>query len=225
MIMKKTFLMVAIVSLMLTGCNTGNTTIDQMGNAVLTDVLTGGQAGTSTTAATGAAVNTVLQSVLGMTGTKVSQQSLIGTWKYSQPGCAFTSEKLLAQAGGEIVATNVKTKLQPTYQRVGISASNTQVTFNQDGTFSAKIAGKAWSGTYKYDASTCKITMSGLLLNVNCYAKQNVNGIGLLFEGKKLLSMIQTMSALSGGQNATLNTIGDVASSYDGLRVGFDMTK
>ena len=225
MIMKKTFLMVAIVSLMLTGCNTGNTTIDQMGNAVLTDVLTGGQTGTSTTAATGAAVNTVLQSVLGMTGTKVSQQSLIGTWKYSQPGCAFTSEKLLAQAGGEIVATNVKTKLQPTYQRVGISASNTQVTFNQDGTFSAKIAGKAWSGTYKYDASTCKITMSGLLLNVNCYAKQNVNGIGLLFEGKKLLSMIQTMSALSGGQNATLNTIGDVASSYDGLRVGFDMTK
>ncbi len=223
--MKKTFLMVAIVSLMLTGCNTGNTTIDQMGNAVLTDVLTGGQAGTSTTAATGAAVNTVLQSVLGMTGTKVSQQSLIGTWKYSQPGCAFTSEKLLAQAGGEIVATNVKTKLQPTYQKVGISASNTQVTFNQDGTFSAKIAGKAWSGTYKYDASTCKITMSGLLLNVNCYAKQNVNGIGLLFEGKKLLSMIQTMSALSGGQNATLNTIGDVASSYDGLRVGFDMTK
>ena len=218
--MKKTFLMVAIVSLMLTGCNTGNTTIDQMGNAVLTDVLTGGQAGTSTTAATGAAVNTVLQSVLGMTGTKVSQQSLIGTWKYSQPGCAFTSEKLLAQAGGEIVATNVKTKLQPTYQKVGISASNTQVTFNQDGTFSAKIAGKAWSGTYKYDASTCKITMSGLLLNVNCYAKQNVNGIGLLFEGKKLLSMIQT-----GGQNATLNTIGDVASSYDGLRVGFDMTK
>ena len=223
--MKKTFLMVAIVSLMLTGCNTGNTTIDQMGNAVLTDVLTGGQAGTSTTAATGAAVNTVLQSVLGMTGTKVSQQSLFGTWKYSQPGCAFTSEKLLAQAGGEIVATNVKTKLQPTYQKVGISASNTQVTFNQDGTFSAKIAGKAWSGTYKYDASTCKITMSGLLLNVNCYAKQNVNGIGLLFEGKKLLSMIQTMSALSGGQNATLNTIGDVASSYDGLRVGFDMTK
>ena len=57
--MKKTFLMVAIVSLMLTGCNTGNTTIDQMGNAVLTDVLTGRQAGTSTTAATGAAVNTV----------------------------------------------------------------------------------------------------------------------------------------------------------------------
>ena len=224
--MKKSFLMaVAVASLMLTSCNTGNTTLDQLGNSVLTDVLTGGQTSTTSATTTGNAVNTVLQSVLGITGTKVSQQALIGTWKYNQPGCAFTSEKLLAQAGGEIVASNVKNKLQPTYQKVGFSASNTQVTFNQDGTFSAKIAGKSWSGTYKDDTSTCKITMSGLLLNVNCYAKQNVNGIGLLFEGKKLLTLIQTMSALGGTQNATLGTISDVASSYDGLRVGFDMTK
>ena len=212
--MKKIFLFAAVAALMMTSCGT-NGSLSQVGSAVLTDVLTGGQTG----------ANTVLQSVLGMTGTKVSKQSLIGTWKYSQPGCAFTSEKLLAQAGGEIVASNVKTKLQPTYQKVGINASNTQVTFNQDGTFSAKIAGKAWSGTYKYDENTCKITMSGLLLNVNCYAKLNTNGIGLLFEGKKLLTLIQTMSALSGNNNTTIKTIGDVASSYNGLRVGFDMTK
>lgn len=222
--MKKTFLFVAVAAMMLVSCGT-NGTMNQLGTSVLTDVITGGQTGSSTTVNTESAVNAVLQSVLGMTGTKVSQQMLIGTWKYSQPGCAFTSEKLLAQAGGEIVATNVKNKLQPTYQKVGITSSNTQVTFNQDGTFSAKIAGKVWSGTYKYDTSTCKITMSGLLLNVNCYAKLNVNGIALLFEGKKLLTMIQTLSALGGGQNATLNTIGDVASSYNGLRVGFDMTK
>ena len=225
--MKKNFLFAAAAALMMTGCGT-NSSLNQVGTAVLSDVLTGGQTGattTTTTTNTGNAVNTVLQSVLGITGTKVSKQNLIGTWKYSQPGCAFTSEKLLAQAGGEIVASNVKTKLQPTFQKVGINASNTQVTFNQDGTFSAKVAGKAWSGTYTYDEKTCKITMSGLLLNINCYAKLNVNGIGLLFEGKKLLTMMQTMSALAGGQNGTLNTIGDIASSYDGLRVGFDMTK
>lgn len=226
--MKKIFLFAAAAALMMmTGCGT-NSSLNQVGTAVLSDVLTGGQTGattTTTTTNTGNAVNTVLQSVLGITGTKVSKQNLIGTWKYSQPGCAFTSEKLLAQAGGEIVASNVKTKLQPTFQKVGINASNTQVTFNQDGTFSAKVAGKAWSGNYTYDEKTCKITMSGLLLNINCYAKLNVKGIGLLFEGKKLLTMMQTMSALAGGQNGTLNTIGDIASSYDGLRVGFDMTK
>ena len=223
---------VAAASMLLASCgavslnNNASSTAAEAGNAaaaslgaVASEVLTN----MATNAANGSSVGNILQSVLGLD--KVTKANLIGTWTYSQPGCAFTSEKLLAQAGGEIVASNVKTKLQPTFQKVGINASNTQVTFNQDGTFSAKVAGKAWSGTYTYDEKTCKITMSGLLLNINCYAKLNVNGIGLLFEGKKLLTMMQTMSALAGGQNGTLNTIGDIASSYDGLRVGFDMTK
>ena len=95
------------------------------------------------------------------------------------------------------------------------------MTFNQDGTFSAKIAGKSWSGKYTFDAANSKITMQGLLLNVNCYAKRNSDGIGLLFESKKLLTMLQTMSALSGNQ--TLQTVGELSKSYDGLRMGFDM--
>ena len=120
--MKKSFLMaVAVASLMLTSCNTGNTTLDQLGNSVLTDVLTGGQTSTTSATTTGNAVNTVLQSVLGITGTKVSQQALIGTWKYNQPGCAFTSENLLAQAGGEAVATSIKQKLGTYFQTAGIS--------------------------------------------------------------------------------------------------------
>jgi hypothetical protein len=130
-------------------------------------------------------------------------------------------EQLLAQAGGEVVATQIKTKLQPTFNTVGINSSNTYVTFNQDGTFTASIAGKQWSGKYTYDAATSKVTMQGLLLNVNCYAKKNASGIGLLFEASKLLTVLKTMSALSG--NTSLQTIGDLAGNYDGVRIGFDM--
>jgi hypothetical protein len=143
----------------------------------------------------------------------MTQKDLIGTWKYSSPGCAFTSQQLLAQAGGEVVATQIKTKLQPTFNTVGINSSNTYVTFNQDGTFTASIAGKQWSGKYTYDAATSKVTMQGLLLNVNCYAKKNASGIGLLFEASKLLTVLKTMSALSG--NTSLQTIGDLAGNYD----------
>lgn len=221
--MKKIFISMTAAVMMLCGCGT-NSTLDSLGSAVLTDVLTGGQTanGTNTATATNtsAAVGNILQSVLGGTS-KMTQQALIGTWTYSKPGCAFTSEQLLAQAGGEIVASEIKTKLQPSYQKVGISSSNTQVTFNQDGTFAAKIAGKNWSGRYTFDEAQSKITMSGILLNVNCYAKRNADGIGLLFESSKLLSLLQTMSALSGNQ--TLQTIGDLSKNYDGLRMGFDM--
>ena len=169
----------------------------------------------------GQTIGNVLQSVLGLD--KVTKANLIGTWKYSQPGCAFTSQNLLAQAGGEAVATSIKQKMTGYYSTVGIKSSNTQVTFNENGTFTAKIAGKSWQGNWTFDEANYKITMQGILLNVNCYAKMNSNGIGLLFEGKKLLTLLQTMTALSGNQ--TVQTIGDLSKNYDGVRVGFDMTK
>ena len=213
--MKKIFISMVVIALTVCGCGTNA----NIGTAVLNDVLTGGQ-NANGTVNTSDVVGNILQSVLGG-NTKLTQKQLVGTWTYTRPGCAFTSEKLLAQAGGEVVASEIKAKLQPSFQKVGINSSNTQVTFNQDGTFSAKIAGKSWSGKYTFDATNSKITMQGLLLNVNCYAKRNSDGIGLLFESKKLLTLLQTMSALSGNQ--TLQTVGELSNNYDGLRMGFDM--
>ena len=212
--MKKTSILAAsaLTALMLCGCGT-NGSLSQFGTQHT------GQ--TTTTNTTGSAIGNILTSVLGLD--KLTQANLVGTWSYSQPGCAFTSEQLLAQAGGEFAASEIKSKLQPTFQKAGISSSNTQVTFNQDGTFNAKIAGKSWSGKYTYEESTRKITMTGLLLNINCYAKRNSNGISLLFEASKLLTLMQTMSALSGGSNSTLGTVSDISKNYDGLRIGFDM--
>ena len=192
--------------------NTANSSNAAQGS-VLGAILSG--------ATDGQTVGNVLQSVLGLD--KVTKANLIGTWKYSQPGCAFTSQNLLAQAGGEAVATTIKQKMSGYYSTAGIKSSNTQVTFNENGTFTAKIAGKSWQGNWTFDEANYKITMQGILINVNCYAKKNSNGIGLLFEGKKLLTLLQTMTALSGNQTA--QTIGDLSKNYDGVRVGFDMTK
>ena len=89
---------------------TGSATGDILG-AVLNDVLTGGT------------LSNVITSVIG--AQTVTKQNLIGTWKYSGPGCAFTSENLLAKAGGEVAAAQVKQKLQPYYQKIGINSSNT----------------------------------------------------------------------------------------------------
>ena len=153
----------------------------------------------------------------------MTENDLVGSWTYSGPGCAFTSQQLLAQAGGEVIATQIKTKMEPTLTKVGVKSSNTNVTFNSDKTFSATFAGKSLSGTYTYDSATSKVVMSTLLLNINCYAKKNSNGIGLLFESSKLLTLLQTMSAMSG--NSTAQTIGDLSKNYDGLRMGFDFKK
>ena len=168
----------------------------------------------------GSVVNAI-SSVIGLD--KVSAANLIGSWSYSGPGCAFTSENLLAKAGGEVAAAQIEEKLLPYYQQVGISASNTTITFTEDGKFSAKIAGTPFSGTYTFDVESQQIQLKGMLFSVNCYAKKELGGISILFEAKKLLTVLQTMSALSG--NANLQAIGDLSKNYDGVRVGFDMKK
>ena len=167
----------------------------------------------------GTGVVNAISSVIGLD--KVKAQNLIATWKYSGPGCAFTSKNLLAKAGGEVAAVQIEQKLLPYYQQVKISESNTYITFNENGTFSSKIAGTPFSGNYTFDEASQKITLKGLLFSVNCYAKKEANGISILFEAKKLLTVLQTMSAMSG--NKDLQTIGDLSKNYDGVRVGFDM--
>ena len=169
----------------------------------------------------GTGVVNAISSVIGLD--KVKAQNLIATWKYSGPGCAFTSKNLLAKAGGEVAAVQIEQKLLPYYQQVKISDSNTYITFNENGTFSSKIAGTPFSGNYTFDEASQKITLKGLLLSVNCYAKKEANGISILFEAKKLLTILQTMSAMSGSKD--LQTLGDLSKNYDGVRVGFDMKR
>lgn len=167
----------------------------------------------------GATVGNVLTSVLGIDN--VSAKQLVGNWTYLQPGCAFMSKDLLAKAGGEVAAAKIKQQLSSSYATVGINSANTKATFTNDGKFTIELAGKTFNGTYTYNESESKITMKTLLLTLNCYTKRNSNGIALLFEGSKLLTILRTAAALSGQKD--LETLGNLSKSYDGLRVGFDM--
>lgn len=188
------------------------------------DATTG--ATTSATAATtisiGSIISGLLNNVIG-SGTFSKEDLCAHTWKYSKPGCAFTSENLLAKAGGEIAASKVEEKLSTYYNKFGFNSSNTQFTFTTDGNFSAQIDGKPWQGSYTFDEKTHAIHLKGLLLSASGYATKTTNGISLLFDQKKLLNLIKMLSAFKG--SSTLSAVGTIANSYDGMRVGFEMTK
>lgn len=208
--MKKIFIMVAACSLLLSACG-------GISGMAGTDANT--SATTSSSTSTGNVLGNIFSSVIGLD--KLTQKSIIKTWKYNGPGVAFTSENLLAKAGGEIAASKIEEKLTEHYNKLGMSASNTYIEFKEDGTFAAKIKGKSWNGTYTFSESDGQIQLHGLLLNMNGYLKKEANGISLLFESKKLLTLIQTMSALSGSQQAS--AISEIAKNYDGVRLGFDL--
>ena len=202
--MKKKILTMAMAVVLLAGCGT-------LGNQ---GGILSGIDGTSI-------LGNVLGSVLGLN--KISQESLVGTWKYSGPGCAFTSDNLLAQAGGEVASQKIKSTLLNYYNSAGISSSNTYFTFGKDNTFTAKVAGKTVSGNYAYDPNSGQMTIKTLLFTINAYITASSSGISLLFESQKLLTILQTIGGMSG--NATLATIGELSKNYDGVRLGFDLAR
>lgn len=190
--------------------------------SVVAGVLGGLLGGGTTTGSS--IISGILNNVIG--SATFSQADLCAhTWKYSKPGCAFTSENLLAKAGGEIAASKVEEDLSKYYSKFGFSNSNTYFTFKTDGTFAAKIDGKSWNGTYTFDEKTHAIQLKGLLLSASGFATRTANGISLLFEQKKLLTLIKTLSKLNLTGSTTMSAVSSIVDNYDGVRIGFEMTK
>ena len=186
--------------------------------------LLGGGTTTGSSSTGSSIINGILNNVIG--SATFSQADLCAhTWKYCKPGCAFTSENLLAKAGGEIAANKIEEDLSKYYSKFGFSKSNTYFTFKTDGTFAAKIDGKSWNGTYTFDEKTHAIQLKGLLLSASGFATRTTNGISLLFEQKKLLTLVKTLSKLNLTGSTTMSAVSSIVDNYDGVRIGFEMTK
>ena len=226
--MKKIYMtMLAAVLLLGSGCSMlgnmgmGQGTGNESGNGTLGDVLgnvLGGVLG-------GLGSQNTIDGLLGLVigSVTVQESELYGTWYYVQPGCAFTSENLLAKAGGAVAAETCKDKLLPVYNTLGINSQNTQLLFTQDHKFQANFKGIPLSGTYTYDPSSSTIKVKTTLFSSNVYVTRTTSGLAYTFESKNLLKVLQTVAAISG--NSTLQTVGDLSKQFDGVRLGFDMAR
>ena len=198
------------------GGETGNGTTTGGG---LGDILGGVLGGVLGTLGSQNTIDGLLGLVIG--SVKVQESELYGQWYYTGPTCAFTSENLLAKAGGAVAAENCKEKLIPVYNGIGISSQNTQFQFTQDHQFAGSFRGIPLSGTYTYEPSTGTLKLKTMLFSTNAYITRTSSGLGLTFESKSLLKVLQVAAAMSG--NSTLQTIGDLSKQYEGVRLGFDL--
>lgn len=229
--MKKVFLMAALVLASTSGSNVcamneavQEASLSELMPVKKTTKKTSKKTSKKKTTTGSSIISGILNNVIG--SATFSQADLCAhTWKYSKPGCAFTSENLLAKAGGEIAAGKIEENLSTYYDKFGFSKSNTYFTFKTDGTFAAKIDGKAWNGTYTFDEKTHAIQLKGLLLSASGFATRTTNGISLLFEQKKLLTLVKTLSKLNLTGSTTMSAVSSIVDNYDGVRVGFEMTK
>ena len=171
----------------------------------------------------------VLGSILGdiigtVTGGMMNQNSIQGTWSYTAPCVQFESENLLAKAGGAVIASKVESNLDSYYQKVGIKPGACKFVFGADNKLSMVIGGKTHTGTYKFDANSKTITMTGQFgNNLTAYVSQNGNLLGLTFDASKLLTLLTAYTANSA--STQLSTIGSIAQNYTGMKVGFKFAK
>ena len=137
----------------------------------------------------------------------------------------FESENFLAQAGGEIAASQVESKLATYLGKVGIKPGSCSYTFNNDGTYTAKLGKYTLSGKYTLDTANKTITMTYLngMATTQPKVVMTGNSISLLYDADKLLTMLTKVSSMT--NNSNLNTLSSLLSKYDGLLIGMQLKK
>ena len=98
--MKKKSIIAAALAFALAGCGTMGTTSNGQGG--LGDIL-GAVLGAATS---GGTITNVLLDVIGLN--KMSEADILGTWRYAEPGIAFTSQNALQKAGGQVISGTLK---------------------------------------------------------------------------------------------------------------------
>lgn len=177
------------------------------------------------TSAAGSILGAVLGSILGQNN-QISKDQLIGTWQYNGASCKFESENLLKQAGGEFIASSVEGKIDDAFSKIGIKKGASSITFANDGTCSFAMGERAIAGTYEFDQTTGKLTVTGTigLMKSEGYVVKNTDGsISILYDADKLLDLVNMVGSKT--SNTSIKTISSLLGSYDGIKVGMNLAK
>ena len=202
--MKKTIMtLFAAIALLLSSCMTpgmGTTSTTNSSNDVLTNVL-------------GAVLSNVLFG---------GQSGILGSWYYSAPSTAFTTQKTLTNAGGNTTVANINSSLASNYNTIGINRSNTSFSFLNGNTFSAKVNGIPFGGTYVYNPQNGEITLKTSTEAIKGNVIKTQKGMGLMFDAKQMVNLLQKEGKVSNA--AAVQAVSNLAKSSNGARVGFELT-
>ena len=193
---------------------------------LLSSCMTTGMGTTSNTGSTGNVLGSVLGSVLSnvlLGGSLFDQSSMLGSWNYSAPSAAFTTEKALTNAGGTTAVNNIASSLASNYSNIGINRSNTSFSFLAGNKFSAKVNGIPFSGTYAYNAQNGEISLKTASETIKGNVIKTQKGMGLMFDATQMVNILQKEGKVS--NTAAVQAFSKLAKSTDGARVGFELTK
>ena len=189
---------------------------------MLSSCMTTGMGTTSTPTSS----TDVLSSVLGAVLSNVlfgGQSGILGSWYYTAPSTAFTSQQTLTRAGGNAAVANINSSLASSYNSIGINSSNTFFSFLDGNKFSAKVNGIPFSGTYVYNAQNGEISLKTPSETLKGNVIKTQRGMGLMFDSTQMVNLLQKEGKVS--NTAAVQAVSKLAKSANGARVGFELTK
>ncbi len=158
-----------------------------------------------------------------VTGGKLTEAAIVGTWNYSAPGVKMGSSDVLANVGGTVMESTVSSKLSTAYEKVGIRPGFCTITFGEDKSFKMPVKGHEVSGTYAYDPSTHAITLTvnKIKMNFTGYAYISGTDLQLVFPVDKLVSFVSAI----GSKISALSSVSTMLQKYDDVYLGFQFAK
>lgn len=168
----------------------------------------------------GGLISNLISAVTGDLTT--TEASIKGTWTYTKPCVQFESEDMLTKAGGTVISEKAEAKLASIYKTVGIKAGRLNFTFDGNGNVTYGVGSITRTGTYVFNKSDKTIDITTTAgVTIKTYVTVSGNEMSLTFDGTKFLNLMTTL----GSKFQVLGTAVSIAKSYDGMKVGFKLTK
>lgn len=152
---------------------------------------------------------------------------LEGTWIYSGADIEFSSDNILAQAGGKLTSAKIEKSINSTLNKYGIAPNKLSLTFGKDSTYTGLYSNHTTKGTYLYSKGKLILkpsAYSGKTITTNAAAG---NTLKITCDANKVLSLAQMIGSKVAGQtqNSTLAIISQLSKNYKGMKVGLKFKK
>ncbi|MGI6231576.1 MAG: lipocalin-like domain-containing protein [Prevotella sp.] len=221
--MKRIFLKLSAVALLLTASVTANAQISL--SSVLNKVSSAASSATSSTKSSSSSTGSLISGLTSIfSSNKVAKASdLVGTWSYEEPAVVFTSENALSNLGGKAASSVIEKKLQTQLSKYGITKGKMTMTFDKDGNFTQNIGGRKLTGTYTLSDKNVVLKYGGTVSQIVGTTQVDGNSLLIVMDASKLLKYASTLGSLSG--NSTLKTASSLLGNMDGMECGLRLKK
>lgn len=198
----------------------------------LGDILNGignalGGNGSGSSNGNGSALGNLLEGVFS--SSKIEVKDMAGSWVSDGPAVCFQGDNFLKKAGGVAAAAAIETKLNPYYKKYGLTGATIDIT--KEGEFLIKIKGISLKGTITKESGdgdgiftfTFKAFGSISLGSFKTYVQKTSRSLDVMFDATKFKNIVSGIAKFTGIKLAS--TLSGILDSYDGLCVGFHLSK